>query len=106
MKPSWPHPLIAREGWPYVTGTLVCALLIHALLGLASPRSAETGYSREIPRELLSIYLDFLAGLLYGHLSEERIVEFSRSCSTYLQFRWMHRALRLAFMLDTPLLIH
>ncbi len=35
MKPSWPHPLIAREGWPYVTGTLVFALLIHALLGLA-----------------------------------------------------------------------
>ncbi len=80
--------------------------ILHALLGLASPSHAETGYSREIPRELVSIYMDFLAGLLYAHLSEERVVDFSRSCSTYLQFRWMHRALRLAFKLDAPLLIH
>jgi len=80
--------------------------ILHALLGLSSPRSAETGYSREIPRELVGLYADFLAGLLYAHLSEERVVEFSRSCSTYLQFRWMHRALRLALKLDAPLLIH
>lgn len=80
--------------------------ILHALLGMASPRSEETGYSREIPRELLNIYLDFLAGLLYSHLSEKKVVEMSRSCATYLQFRWLHRALRLAYRLDTPLLIH
>ncbi|MBM4116157.1 hypothetical protein FJ251_00170 [bacterium] len=80
--------------------------ILHALLGLASPNSADTGYAREIPRELLSIYLDFLAGVLYERMSEERVIDFSRSCSTYLQFRWLHRALRLAFKLDLPLLIH
>ncbi len=80
--------------------------ILHALLGMASATAESTGYSREIPRELLSIYLDFLSGLLYAHLSEERVVELSRSCSTYLQFRWLHRALRLAYKLDTSLLIH
>lgn len=80
--------------------------ILHALLGMASPRAEETGYSREIPKELLSIYLDFLSGLLYSHLSESKVVEMSRNCSSYLQFRWLHRALRLAYRLDTPLLIH
>ncbi len=80
--------------------------ILHALLGMASATAEATGYSREIPRELLSIYLDFLSGLLYAHLTEEKVVEMSRSCSTYLQFRWLHRALRLAYKLDTALLIH
>ena len=30
---AYPHPLIAREGWPYLTGTVVLALLVGALLG-------------------------------------------------------------------------
>lgn len=80
--------------------------ILHALLGLSSPNSADTGYGREIPRELVSIYVDFLSGLLYAYLSEERVVEFSRTCASYLQFRWMHRALRLALKLDAPLFIH
>jgi hypothetical protein len=80
--------------------------ILHALLGMSSPGASESGYSREVPRELVSIYLDFLAGLLYAHLSEDRVVELSRGCSTYLQFRWMHRALRIAFRLDLPLYIH
>lgn len=80
--------------------------IFHALLGMASPDTEETGYGREIPRELLSVYLDFLSGLLYAHLTEERVVELSRGCATYLQFRWLHRALRLAYRLDLPLLIH
>jgi len=80
--------------------------ILHALLGLASPNGSATGYAREIPRELLSIYQDFLAGLLYEQMSEARVIEFSRSCSTYLQFRWLHRALRLALRLDLALLIH
>ena len=29
---KYPHPLIAREGWPFVTGTFVAALLASALL--------------------------------------------------------------------------
>ena len=53
--------------------------ILHALLGMASPMAEETGYSREIPKELLSIYLDFLSGLLYSHLSESKVVEMSRN---------------------------
>ena len=30
---AYPHPLIAREGWPYLAGTVVLALLVGALLG-------------------------------------------------------------------------
>ena len=30
---AYPHPLIAREGWPYLTGTVVLALLVGVLLG-------------------------------------------------------------------------
>jgi phosphatidylserine decarboxylase len=31
----YPHPIIAREGWPFLGGALVAAILVHALLGLA-----------------------------------------------------------------------
>ena len=31
----YPHPLIAREGWPYLGGTTVLALAVAATLGLA-----------------------------------------------------------------------
>jgi phosphatidylserine decarboxylase len=30
---TYPHPVIAREGWPFVGGTLVAALAVHALAG-------------------------------------------------------------------------
>ncbi|MBN2171187.1 MAG: hypothetical protein JW819_07710 [Candidatus Krumholzibacteriota bacterium] len=79
--------------------------ILHALVGMSSERTERTGYGREFPRELLSIYLDFLSGILYAGLSEERVLRLSRECSTYLQFRWMHRALRLAYKLGTPVLI-
>ena len=29
----WPHPLIAREGWPFLAGALLVALLTHLLVG-------------------------------------------------------------------------
>ena len=80
--------------------------ILHALLGMSSPTSSQTGYAREVPVELLNIYLDFLSGALYASLSEERVLELSRSCSTYLQFRWLHRALRIAYKLGTPLLLN
>jgi phosphatidylserine decarboxylase len=32
---SYPHPLIAREGWPYLAGTTLVAILVAAVLGLA-----------------------------------------------------------------------
>lgn len=31
----YPHPLIAREGWPFLGATLVAALLAHAFVGMA-----------------------------------------------------------------------
>jgi len=31
----WPHPLIAREGWPFLAGALLAAALTHALAGWA-----------------------------------------------------------------------
>ena len=71
-----------------------------------SPRAEKTGYSREIPLELLSIYLDFLGGVLYASLPEEQVMDLSRNCNTYLQFRWMHRAMRLAYKLGSPLLLN
>lgn len=80
--------------------------ILHALFGMSSPSSTETGYGREIPQELLSIYLDFLSGILYASLPEDRVMELSRSCNTYLQFRWLHRALRLSYKLGTPLLLN
>ncbi|MCP4545685.1 MAG: hypothetical protein GY835_04350 [bacterium] len=80
--------------------------ILHALLGMASPNSETTGYSREIPRELMSIYLDFLSGVLYNSLAENRVTEMSRHCSTYLQYRWLHRALRIAHKLGVPIYLH
>lgn len=34
MTPEYPHPLIAREGWPFVAGALVLALLVQLAGGL------------------------------------------------------------------------
>jgi phosphatidylserine decarboxylase len=33
--PAYPHPLIAREGWPFLAGSVALALLATAALGLA-----------------------------------------------------------------------
>lgn len=30
----YPHPLIAREGWPFIAGAILLALLVHATAGL------------------------------------------------------------------------
>ncbi len=30
---AYPHPLIAREGWPYVAGSLIAAVAVAAVLG-------------------------------------------------------------------------
>jgi len=30
---AYPHPIVAREGWPYLAGTVVLALVVGALLG-------------------------------------------------------------------------
>ncbi len=30
---NYPHPILAREGWPYIGGSLVVALLVHAVFG-------------------------------------------------------------------------
>lgn len=30
---NYPHPIIAREGWPYLAGTIMVALLVSAWLG-------------------------------------------------------------------------
>lgn len=35
MTPHYPHPLIAREGWPFVIGVVVLAVLVHLVAGLA-----------------------------------------------------------------------
>ena len=80
--------------------------ILHALLGMASLNSEATGYSREIPIELLSIYQDFLSGILYSSIAQEKVLELSRNCSSYLQFRWMHRALRIAHKNGVALLLH
>ena len=31
----YPHPLIAREGWPFLGGSVAAAVLVHALAGFA-----------------------------------------------------------------------
>lgn len=31
---NYPHPLIAREGWPYLGAAIVVALIVHAVFGL------------------------------------------------------------------------
>ncbi|MEB2319981.1 MAG: phosphatidylserine decarboxylase [Pseudomonadota bacterium] len=33
MTPNYPHPLIAREGWPFVAAVLVLAVLVHLVGG-------------------------------------------------------------------------
>ncbi len=33
MRPPYPHPLIAREGWPFVAGSVALALLVSAMAG-------------------------------------------------------------------------
>ncbi len=33
MRPPYPHPLIAREGWPFVAGGVLLALIVAALAG-------------------------------------------------------------------------
>lgn len=35
-KPSYPHPLIAREGWPFLAGSVLLALIISLFSGWAS----------------------------------------------------------------------
>ena len=35
-KPSYPHPLIAREGWPFLAGIVLISLLVSLWSGLAS----------------------------------------------------------------------
>ena len=32
----WPHPIIAREGWPFVGGSVLLAVAVWALLGFAA----------------------------------------------------------------------
>ena len=76
--------------------------VIHALMGLPHADGNDS-YGREIPRAMVPVYLEFMGALLYGSLHEKRIAEFSRSCSSYLQFRWFHQALKLALKLDLPL---
>ena len=34
MKPPWPHPLLAREGWPFAAVIVAAAALVTWLLGL------------------------------------------------------------------------
>ncbi len=30
---TYPHPIIAREGWPFLAGSLIAALLVHYFVG-------------------------------------------------------------------------
>ena len=32
---SYPHPIIAREGWPYLTGLVIVAILVNTFVGFA-----------------------------------------------------------------------
>ncbi len=33
MRPAYPHPFIAREGWPFVAGSVLLALLVTGMAG-------------------------------------------------------------------------
>ena len=33
MRPPYPHPLIAREGWPFLTGSVAAAVVVQWLAG-------------------------------------------------------------------------
>ena len=33
MRPPYPHPIVAREGWPYLGGAVAAAVLVGALAG-------------------------------------------------------------------------
>jgi phosphatidylserine decarboxylase len=35
MRPSYPHPLIAREGWPFLAGSVLAAAAVGAIAGWA-----------------------------------------------------------------------
>jgi hypothetical protein len=76
--------------------------VMHALMGLPLTRT-DTSYGREIPRAMVPIYMEFLSAVLYGSQSEDKISSFSRSSSSYLQFRWLHQALKTAEKLGLPL---
>jgi len=76
--------------------------VFHALMGLPLP-GKEASYGREIPKPLVPVYAEFLGSLLYGSQSERKIAELSRGSSSYLQFRWLHRALKTAEKLELPL---
>src|SRR3546814_10113864 len=45
-KPPYPHPVIAREGWPFLAGTVLVSILVCLLSGWAS-----------IPFWLLSLFV-------------------------------------------------
>lgn len=34
MNNTYPHPIIAREGWPYLGGIFIVTLIVHAAAGL------------------------------------------------------------------------
>ena len=75
--------------------------VFHAFMGLPRENKGEP-YGRQIPREMIGVYLEFLSGILYASLTAKQIAERSKSCSSYLQFRWLSQALRLAKKLDLP----
>ncbi|HSB49497.1 MAG TPA: phosphatidylserine decarboxylase, partial [Burkholderiales bacterium] len=33
VRPAYPHPIIAREGWPFIAAALAAAAAVHALAG-------------------------------------------------------------------------
>ena len=33
MAPSYPHPILAREGWPFIAGSLILAIAVNVWLG-------------------------------------------------------------------------
>ncbi|TEA78600.1 phosphatidylserine decarboxylase [Allopusillimonas ginsengisoli] len=62
--PSYPHPIIAREGWPFVAGIVLVSILVSFWSGLAS-----------IPFWLLSIFvLQFFRDPVRSAPDGERIV--------------------------------
>ena len=36
MTNNYPHPIIAREGWPFIAISLVVAIVVHAAFGMAA----------------------------------------------------------------------